>query len=468
MDHSNIHQSNAISILGDDERKKNFSYLAVFKGITFKEGIVLVLLSLILVGVIFAIMLLRTALNQIPVQNYQATHNQSTCDCNRQEINRAFQSWDKETGFLLSQELVDAIYETTSIWYLQLLIKSSINHFQVAPAFLSIHHDEKNLNRMILSKPFFAFNEGHLMCMSVFLNGYGDSEGKHVSVFLHLMKGPHDDKLEESGHFPLKGTFTVELLDPFSNYDHHSKLYEINNKTCLDCVNRVREGGMGKGYAGGFNFISQDRLWYYYKNNTLYFRVYYYTSYTYPYLLHVSLPLLIVFITIYVCDSIVMFLIIVTIECYKSFMETSKHIFGLYSVDCGLIKQILKATVVKKLITIGIILAADVSIVITWEFTDMLSYHLENITRNTITRAFIVSVFYQVVDIFSLVQKNVKFITVNPSLLIIILMLICGITIHMVSMVVIMLVVIFCNVSFCIMHMHMNYLAITSYSYLNL
>ena len=456
-------QFNTTSNLGDDKRKKN-SYWAVFKGMMFK-GVVLVLLSLILVGVIFAIMELRMILNQIPVHNYEATHNHSTCDCNRQEYNRAFQSWGKGIGFLLGQELIDAIYQTTNTWYLQLLIKSSIDHFQVAPVFLSIHDDEENLNRMIFSKPFFAFNEGHLMCMSVFLNGYGDSEGKHVSVFLHLMKGPHDDKLEESGHFPLKGTFTVELLNPSGDRDHHSKFYLINDGTCLECGNRVLEGGMGKGYADGFNFISQDRLWYYYNDNTLYFRVYYDTSHTYAHLLHFSLPLLIAFLMIYVFDSIFMFVMLVIIEFYRSLRETSKLIFGLDSVDCGLIKRMLEANVVKKLITIGIILVADVSIIITWELTDLLSYHSVKITINAVMRVLTVSVFYQVVNTFLLVQKHVKFIILSPFLLIVILILICDTT--MVVNTIILLVVMFCNVSFCIVHMHMNNCNLLA-SYLNL
>ena len=35
------------------------------------------------------------------------------------------------------------------------------------------------------------------------------------------MKGPHDDKLEQSGHWPLRGTFTIELLNQLNDSDHH-------------------------------------------------------------------------------------------------------------------------------------------------------------------------------------------------------------------------------------------------------
>ena len=46
------------------------------------------------------------------------------------------------------------------------------------------------------------------MCLRVDAAGYGDGKGTHVSVYLHLMKGPRDDKQEQSGHWPLRGTFT--------------------------------------------------------------------------------------------------------------------------------------------------------------------------------------------------------------------------------------------------------------------
>ena len=43
------------------------------------------------------------------------------------------------------------------------------------------------------------------MCLKVYANGVGSGEGTHVSLYLYLMKGPYDDKLEQSGHWPLRG-----------------------------------------------------------------------------------------------------------------------------------------------------------------------------------------------------------------------------------------------------------------------
>jgi len=59
----------------------------------------------------------------------------------------------------------------------------------------------KNKKKWI-SNPFFIFEGGHKMCLIVYAAGDGDGESTHISVFLRLMKGPYDDELEQSGHFP--------------------------------------------------------------------------------------------------------------------------------------------------------------------------------------------------------------------------------------------------------------------------
>ena len=37
------------------------------------------------------------------------------------------------------------------------------------------------------------------------------------------MKGPYDDELKQSGHWPLIGTCTIELFIQLNNSDHHSR-----------------------------------------------------------------------------------------------------------------------------------------------------------------------------------------------------------------------------------------------------
>ena len=156
---------------------------------------------------------------------------------------------------------------------------------QVAPVIFNV----TKFSQWLISKekwysnPFFAFSEGYQLCLQVFAYGTGDGEGTHVSIYLHLMKGPHDDKLEESGHWPLRGTFTIELLNQFNDSDHYGHIVLFNNYLCSEYSNRIFEdmASMGCGYA---KFISHDTLFYndssHYINNVLMFRISY--DYTEP------------------------------------------------------------------------------------------------------------------------------------------------------------------------------------------
>ena len=111
----------------------------------------------------------------------------------------------------------------SSLWPLVLFVSSEMLD-QVAPAIIRMG-DFAKLRQMQedwYSKPFLVFNEGYRMCIKVYAGGVGDGKGTHVSVYLHLMKGEHDDKLEQSGHWPLRGTFIIELLNQLSDKDHHS------------------------------------------------------------------------------------------------------------------------------------------------------------------------------------------------------------------------------------------------------
>ena len=84
-------------------------------------------------------------------------------------------------------------------------------HEHVAPVIFKMNNfTEKMKNGQVwLSDPFFAFWRGYMMCLGVYADGYDYGEGTHVSVYLFLMKGPYDDRLEQSGHWPLRGRFKV-------------------------------------------------------------------------------------------------------------------------------------------------------------------------------------------------------------------------------------------------------------------
>ena len=156
---------------------------------------------------------------------------------------------------------------------------------QVAPVVLAIVNFTEKLqkNETWKSKPFFAFGGGYLMYMSVYASGNGDGNGTHLSVYLHLLEGPYDDDLQWSGYWPLRGTFTIELLNQ-SSFLHKSNHYGYRLQQsyffCWECTRRVidsDEDPLGWGFS---QFISHQTLLHqnassYFKNGTLYFRISY-------------------------------------------------------------------------------------------------------------------------------------------------------------------------------------------------
>ena len=119
------------------------------------------------------------------------------------------------------------------------------------------------------SKPFLAFDRGHRMCLVIHTTC--DS---HLSVYLYLMKGPHDNQLEQ---WPLTGTFKVELLQQMHDSLHHTTYITFSNTGCRGCADRVLEGDMATSGWGNSKFVSFDIFFHEYnsflRNDTLYFRV---------------------------------------------------------------------------------------------------------------------------------------------------------------------------------------------------
>jgi len=75
------------------------------------------------------------------------------------------------------------------------------------------------------SDVFFTHEKGYKMCVVIHPNGNEKGKGTHLSVYLHLVKGPHDDELT----WPLRGKFEVKLLNQISDCEHHAVTINYDN-----------------------------------------------------------------------------------------------------------------------------------------------------------------------------------------------------------------------------------------------
>ena len=104
------------------------------------------------------------------------------------------------------------------------------------------------------SDPFYTHNKGYKMCLCVYAAG-DDDEGIHLSVYLYLMKGPHDDELT----WPLEEIFEITLLNQVSDSGHHTFTLAYDDDTPDDvglCING-KENDLG---WGDTEFISNEDL----------------------------------------------------------------------------------------------------------------------------------------------------------------------------------------------------------------
>ena len=128
---------------------------------------------------------------------------------------------------------------------------------QMCPAILKISqfNKEKMSNKYWYSDSFYTHNKGYKMCLCVDAACYGDGKGTHLSMFLFLMKGPHDDELT----WPLRGKFEIKLLNQISDSEHYSVMLTFDHTTS-GADKRVKMGDRAANGLGKPKFISNEDL----------------------------------------------------------------------------------------------------------------------------------------------------------------------------------------------------------------
>ena len=108
------------------------------------------------------------------------------------------------------------------------------------------------------------------MCLRVDVVGYSSEEGDKLSIFLHLMKGPYDDKLKQSGRWPMRGKFKIELINQLKDSNHHKIYLSYDQVTSPSSKIVLGE----EQFISHSNLLQADKA-NYVENDTLVFRISY-------------------------------------------------------------------------------------------------------------------------------------------------------------------------------------------------
>ncbi|XP_065902531.1 TNF receptor-associated factor 5-like [Dysidea avara] len=85
------------------------------------------------------------------------------------------------------------------------------------------------------SEPFYSHSKGYKLYLRLIPAGIGSGKGTHLSIYLYLTSGPHDNELS----WPLRGGFCLKLLNQISDCEHYSKTKIFGDHTS---GGRVNEG----------------------------------------------------------------------------------------------------------------------------------------------------------------------------------------------------------------------------------
>ena len=117
--------------------------------------------------------------------------------------------------------------------------------------------DKKKIKMEWYSDPFYTHNKGYKMCLHVDAAGNGSGKGTHLSVYLRLMMGPHDDELT----WPLRGKFEIKLLNQISDSEHHSMTVTYDDRASdNNAAGRVIVGNRSETFWGCQKYISNEDL----------------------------------------------------------------------------------------------------------------------------------------------------------------------------------------------------------------
>ena len=120
---------------------------------------------------------------------------------------------------------------------------------------LTRYSEYKKTNSKWCSVPFYSSDKEYKLQLSVYANGDGSGKGSHLSLFVYLLKGEYDDKLQWS----FNANITVQLLNWSGDNSHEEKTIP-HHTAPLEYRTRVTGRDRAPSGWGDYQFISHSDL----------------------------------------------------------------------------------------------------------------------------------------------------------------------------------------------------------------
>lgn len=143
------------------------------------------------------------------------------------------------------------------------------NHVGLVPFSFTVPDFKRKKDAKItwFSPSFYTHPHGYKICLKMYANGWADGLNSHLGVALFIMRGEYDECLK----WPFRGDITIQLLNQYSNDQHHTVVLSVTDIAGHDVLDRVTQGERGPGGYGFDQFIPHRNLPNYLNNNCLKF-----------------------------------------------------------------------------------------------------------------------------------------------------------------------------------------------------
>ena len=144
-----------------------------------------------------------------------------------------------------------------------LLFDSEV-HYPPVDVLMTNFSDWKKRRDHWFSPSFYTHHEGYKMCVKVHAYGQENGRGTHVSLYVHLMSGNHDDKLP----WPFRGEVKLQLLNRRKNNNHKEYVVPFDEsceeESCQKVLNGLtsKSGISARVGEGSPQFIKHEDLAY--------------------------------------------------------------------------------------------------------------------------------------------------------------------------------------------------------------
>ena len=110
-------------------------------------------------------------------------------------------------------------------------------------------------SKEIFSPPFLSSPNGYQFCVRLNMSGHGNGSGTHVSLYLYIMKGPHDDHIE----WPIRqGVFRATLMSQLAigeDTPHYSRIVSIGSHPAFKSKLDIDRKNTSAGWPMYINFF---------------------------------------------------------------------------------------------------------------------------------------------------------------------------------------------------------------------